>query len=259
MAETGTDLNIQQSSNIPGLANARRLQNEDVQNQEIEKDRVEENRQEEIRRQEDLVSIREPRPGDIERQEVRLEGETFDVPSQDVPENLGLRPEADNGGTSVADLNQGIREDTELASPLQQGLGDSGVSALQENVGGLSREPAFRQTLETEEEPDPVRPEPAGARGTLEVLENPEPREEAAVNPGSANDPVQGQDTGNLTEDDAGLAATSTGRPNATNQILRQNQAEEADQQQARQEQENEQREPEREQTERGQNIDRLV
>lgn len=259
MAETGTDLNIQQSSNIPGLANARRLQNEDVQNQEIEEDRVEENRQEEIRRQEDLVSIRETGPGDIERQEVRLEGETLDVSSQDVPENLGLRPEAENSGTSVADLNQGIREDTELASPLQQGLGNSGVSALQENVGGLNQEPAFRQTLETEDEPDPVQPDPAGAQGTLEVLENPEPREEAAVNPGSANDPVQGQDTGNLTEDDAGLAATSTGRPNATNQILRQNQAEEADQQQARQEQENEQREPEQEQTERGQNIDRLV
>lgn len=266
MAETGTNLDIQQSTNIPGLGSARRAQNEDVQNQEIEADRAERNRQEEVRREEDRVSVRETNPGDIERNEIRLEGETFDVPSQNIQENLGqtTQPDSGAGGTSVADLNQGIREDAGLTAGPQSGpgnVGGGGVSALQENVGGLEQEPAFRQTLDDGgNEPDPIQPEPAGARGTREVLENPEPREETAVNAEPANNPVQGAgDLADLTEADAGQAATSTGTPNAINQALRQNQAEESDQEQARQEQENEQREPEREQTERGQNVDRLV
>ncbi len=264
MAETGTNLNVQQSGNVPGLANARRAQEEDVQNQEIEQQRAEENRQAEVRQQEDLVSVRENKPGDVERRQIRVEGEILNVPSQDVPDNLGLRqnPQPD---ASVADLNQGIRDEAGLNPPTPRGPGSIGggdVNDLQENTGGLENEPGFRQALDSADaNATPADPGQPGAQSPLDVLPADAftPRDETDVSTEPANNPVQGQGTDNLTESDAGLAATSTGRPNATNQILRQNAQEDADRQQQQGEQDNARREPERAQTERGQNIDRLV
>lgn len=253
MAETGNDISVQnQSVNIPGLASARRTQEQDVQNQEIENDRVEETRQAEVR-QEDIVSVNENGPGAIEQQEIRTEGETLNVPSQDIQENLGqslgdqFRP-----SQTVADLNSTVVTAADRSAALPDGpsgIGAGGVSQITENF-----EPDTQQVqLEETEETASAQPQ-TGAQSTLEILE---PDEE--VDTGPANNPVQGGGAEGLTEDEAGLAATSTGRPNSSNEILRQEVEEDAEQRANQESQANNSREPDSEVSDRGQNVDRLV
>ncbi len=264
MAETG-DLSVQnQSINIPGLENARRVREEDVQNQEIENDRAEESRQAEIR-QEDIVSVNENGPGSIEQQEIRAEGEILNVPSQDIQENLG-QSLGDQFQTSqtVADLNNAVPTANDRAAVGQDGPGQ---------LGGANVNEAFEQAQP--DDPDSAAPggsgaqieaaaeasaqQQAGAQGALEVLEPAASQPVDEVDTGPANNPVQGGGSDGLTENDAGLAATSTGRPNAENEILRQGIEEEAEQRADQESQDSSQREPESEVTNRGQNVDRLV
>ncbi len=254
MAETGSDLSVQnQNINIPGLNNARRLQEEDVQNQEIEEQRVEETRQAEIR-QEDIVSVNENGPGAIEQQEIRAEGELLNVPSQDIQENLGQEPGAQNAPSqSVADLNDTVETASDRSALALDESGQSNQNDVNQVAGN------FEVQAENTEETSLEASANAGAQGALDILQPTasQPVDEVETNP--ANNPVQGGGSEGLTENDAGLAATSTGRPNADNQILRQAVEEDAEQRADQENQDSSQREPESEVTDRGQNVDRLV
>ncbi len=261
MAETGSDLSVQNRNiNIPGLDNARRLQEEDVQNQEIEEQRVEETRQAEIR-QDEIVSVNENGPGAIEQREIRAEGELLNVPSQDVPENLGQTPTSQNQPSqSVADLNESVTTAADRSAALPDGpsgIGGGGVSQIASDLEADLKQSQQVQLDETED--TAAGQAQAGAQGTLDVLQPTasQPVDDVETNP--ANNPVQGDGADGLTENDAGLAATNTGRPNAENQILRQAVEEDAEQQADQENQDSSQREPESEVTDRGQNVDRLV
>lgn len=262
MAETG-DLSVQnQSINIPGLENARRVREEDVQNQEVENDRIEETRQAEIR-QEDIVSVNENGPGAIEQQEIRAEGEILNVPSQDIQDNLGQNiDDRFASSQSVADLNEAVPTANDRAALNQNGPGQGSTNVNEafeqaapdpdsENIGGSGAQ------IEASADAS-VQPQ-AGARSTLEILEPAASQPVDEVDTGPANNPVQGGGSDGLTENDAGLAATSTGRPNADNEILRQAVEEDAEQRADQESQDSSQREPESEVTNRGQNVDRLV
>ncbi|QPJ60827.1 MAG: hypothetical protein G3M70_02560 [Candidatus Nitronauta litoralis] len=258
MAETG-DLSVQnQNINIPGLENARQVREEDVQNEEIENDRAEEARQAEIR-QEDIVSVNENGPGAIEQQEIRVEGETLNVPSQDIQDNLGQNiDDRFEFSQSVADLTNAVSPVNDRAAVGQNGPENVNEAFEQaapdpdsENVGGSGAQIEAAAEASVQQQ--------AGAQGSLEVLEPAASQPVDEVDTGPANNPVQGGSAEGLTESDAGLAATNTGRPNANNEILRQSVEEDAEQRADQESQENSQREPESEVTNRGQNVDRLV
>lgn len=258
MAETG-DLSVQnQNINIPGLENARRVREEDVQNEEIENDRAEEARQAEIR-QEDFVSVNENGPGAIEQQEIRVEGEILNVPSQDIQDNLGQNiDDRFEFSQSVAELNNAVPPANDRTAVGQNGPGNVNEAFEQaapdpdlENVGGSGAQIEAAAEASVQQQ--------AGAQGALEVLEPAASQPVDEIDTEPANNPVQGGSAEGLTETDAGLAATNTGRPNASNEILRQSVEEEAEQRADQESQENSQREPESEVTNRGQNVDRLV
>ncbi len=257
MAETG-DLSVQnQSVNIPGVASARRTQEEDVQNQEIENERAEETRQAEVR-QADIVSVNENGPGAIEQQEIRTEGETLNVPSQDIQENLG-QSLGDQFQTSqtVADLNNTVETASDISAASQGESRQSGNDALEQAAPDAGTGTGSGAQIEAAAEAS-VQPQ-AGAQSSLEVLEPAASQPVEEVDTGPANNPVQGGGAEGLTENEAGLAATSTGRPNSSNEILRQEVEDDAEQRANQESQDNNSREPESEVTDRGQNVDRLV
>ena len=255
MAEIGNDLSVQnQSVNIPGLASARRTQEEDVQNQEIENDRAEETRQTEIR-QEDIVSVNENGPGAIEQQEIRAEGETLNVPSQDIQENLGQSlGDQFQSNQTVADLNESVPTAADLRAASLEESGQLVNEAFEQAPDRGNQDSGSGAQIEAAAEAS--APTRSGALGALEVLE---PTASEEVDAGFTNNPVQGSAAEGLTEADAGLAATNTGQANANNQILRQAVEEDAEQRANQESQDNNSREPESEVTDRGQNVDRLV
>ncbi len=248
MAEAGSDLSIQsQNVSIPGLAAARRAQEEDVQNQEIEGQRVEEARQAEVR-QEDSVSVNENGPGAIEQQEIRAEGENLNVPSQDIQENLG-QSLGDQFQTrpTLTDLNDSVETASDLSVSTQQ-LGNTGINQAVEQAREFVQEPVNSGGSgdQIEAAAEASAQSQVGGQGALEVLQPTAPQ---GVDAGAESE--------GLTDSDAGLAATSTGQANASNQNLRDAVEADAQRREEQENQDNNQRDPE--QTNRGQNIDSIV
>ena len=246
MATTGNIEN--QGVNVPGLSNARRLQETDDENRVSQERQADEARVADSQ-QEDLVSVN-PRvnPGDVEQQEIRAEDEFVEVPSQDVQGNLQQTPiEPQNRSISVDDLNSGIEEFagiSETPDPSVQVDPNPSGSGASSELAGLNQ--SIRDDAQSQADAGDQGGEELRADGgsALDIAGAP------ADDPTAQFDPVQGQEAGGLTSDQAGQA-------NANNEILRDAAEQEQNERAERENQET--AEAEGGQAQRGQNVDQLI
>ena len=290
MAEIGNEFPIQNTGlNIPGLSSARISNEEDNQNNRIEEDRRNSNRVEQPQQDQpgpnratDRVTVvgraqARSNPGVAEQRALQANGELLIVPSQNVQENLRNEElQSPAQGRSVADLNDVARQLTEEP----QGRGPvGGVDALstptQPNLGEINQEirdaaaqttPSLDQIQQQQgaEILDPQQQQSSAQDRTVqrlveEVVDDGRGQGLAARAPTNPIFETPSQDLTRITNDRAGLADVSTGRPNAQDGGLRDALRQSTEEQQARANEENRQRRPEPEQNQRGQNIDRLI